>query len=42
MSNLSPKAIEVLRRIHERGLVVLWSYRNPTPRYGHDYFVAMS
>ena len=37
MNELTVHQLDVLRNIHERGLVVLWSYRNPTPRYGHDY-----
>lgn len=33
---LSDKAIEVLKKIHERKLTVLWSYQSPEPMYATD------
>lgn len=39
MAALSQKAIEVLRKIHEQGLEVLWdvSHKQYVPRYGRTY-----
>jgi len=37
MAELSAKAIEVLRKIDERGLHVLWSFKVPYPEYGQTY-----
>lgn len=33
VENPSPTAIEVLRKIHQRGLTVLWRYHAPYPEY---------
>lgn len=37
MAELSAKAIEVLRKIDEHGLHVLWSFKVPFPEYGQTY-----
>jgi hypothetical protein len=37
MNQLSDKAIEVLRKIDEQGLHVLWSFKVPRPEYGQTY-----
>jgi len=34
---LSPEALALLKKIHERGLQVLWSFQSPRARWGRDY-----